>query len=293
MTNDASQWLLALERERDELGDLRYRYSALYSAVRFLLEEERGIPMTATNDAKVRNVLNEVVTNGEWTNGEQCGDWKISKAVYEMAVEARDMLDMTKLSTDDEMAERKTLASNEGTRRAPHMERYVTVGNCHGEGWQPILTVGNQSFRVGLPDVDKEGAEWMRDMLCIALDNLVKSASTPSPASSSVEQDLAMMLRRFIWDARKQTGDASAKVLAGKASELLVRLGLEGSPLREDTEPSPHGAASSSEIAEIKARHEVDEKLFQSSPPISWGREIHKDRGVLLSKLAELEGKAP
>jgi hypothetical protein len=41
MTNDASQWLLALERERDELGDLRYRYSALYSAVRFLLEEER------------------------------------------------------------------------------------------------------------------------------------------------------------------------------------------------------------------------------------------------------------
>ena len=27
--------------------------------------------------------LNEAVTNGEWSEGEQCGDWCISKEVYE------------------------------------------------------------------------------------------------------------------------------------------------------------------------------------------------------------------
>lgn len=27
--------------------------------------------------------LNEAVTNGEWSEGEQCGDWCISMAVYE------------------------------------------------------------------------------------------------------------------------------------------------------------------------------------------------------------------
>ena len=27
--------------------------------------------------------LNEAVTNGEWSEGEQCGDWCISKDVYE------------------------------------------------------------------------------------------------------------------------------------------------------------------------------------------------------------------
>lgn len=34
---------------------------------------------------EARNTLHEVTTNGEWTEGEQRGEWKISKEVYEMA----------------------------------------------------------------------------------------------------------------------------------------------------------------------------------------------------------------
>jgi hypothetical protein len=55
----------------------------------------------------------------------------------------------------------------------------------------------------------------------------------PDLIRADVATDLAMMLRRFIWAAERQPGDSSAKVLAGKARELLVRHGLQGSPLRE------------------------------------------------------------
>ena len=34
--------------------------------------------------------IHEVLTNGEWTDGEQCRDWKISKEVYDMASDAYD-----------------------------------------------------------------------------------------------------------------------------------------------------------------------------------------------------------
>jgi hypothetical protein len=37
---------------------------------------------------RLRNALHEVTTNGEWIEGEQCGDWKISKEVYETARDA-------------------------------------------------------------------------------------------------------------------------------------------------------------------------------------------------------------
>lgn len=50
------------------------------------------------------------------------------------------------------------------------------------------------------------------------------------------ERDLAMMLRRMIWQADKASaGDTSLKSLAGQAKQLLAKYGLEGSPLR-DTE---------------------------------------------------------
>lgn len=42
----------------------------------------------ADENKQLRQALNEVVTNGEWTEGEQCGDWKISKEVYETARDA-------------------------------------------------------------------------------------------------------------------------------------------------------------------------------------------------------------
>ena len=53
--------------------------------------------------------------------------------------------------------------------------------------------------------------------------------TTPSERAAS---DLAAMLRRMIWMARKETGDTSMKALAEQASELLKRHGLEGDLLR-------------------------------------------------------------
>jgi hypothetical protein len=50
--------------------------------------------------------------------------------------------------------------------------------------------------------------------------------------STSVIDDLAMMLRRMIWMAEKQAGDTSMKALAGNAKQLLAKYNLEGSPLR-------------------------------------------------------------
>lgn len=45
--------------------------------------------------------------------------------------------------------------------------------------------------------------------------------------------DLALMLRRMIWMARREPGDTSIKTLAGQANELLIRHGGDGSPLRD------------------------------------------------------------
>lgn len=55
--------------------------------------------------------------------------------------------------------------------------------------------------------------------------------------SARVSENLAAMLRRMIWTAKKETGDTGMKVLAGKAGELLKLYGLEGSPLRDEEMP--------------------------------------------------------
>ena len=49
-------------------------------------------------------------------------------------------------------------------------------------------------------------------------------------------RNLAMMLRRFIWQADKSTGDTSFKVLAGKARELVERYGLTSEILRAEAD---------------------------------------------------------
>ena len=63
------------------------------------------------------------------------------------------------------------------TRRSPQMERYVKIQPViteDGEQFAVYLKVDNQEFRVGqFPDETLEGAEWLRDMLCVALANLV------------------------------------------------------------------------------------------------------------------------
>ena len=54
---------------------------------------------------------------------------------------------------------------------------------------------------------------------------------TTTPAERAAA-DLAAMLRRMIWMARREAGDTSMKALAGQASDLLKRHGLEGDLLR-------------------------------------------------------------
>lgn len=64
------------------------------------------------------------------------------------------------------------------TRRAPHMEKYVEIRTYPGDpdAYAIILKVGNQGFRLEPVCEQLAEAEWFRDMLCIALDNIVKDA---------------------------------------------------------------------------------------------------------------------
>lgn len=68
------------------------------------------------------------------------------------------------------------------TRRNPEMEKYVVVAPVVIEG-EPdahnvFLQVGTQRFCVSPHGCDnKEHAEWLRDMLCIALARVVKEAT--------------------------------------------------------------------------------------------------------------------
>lgn len=78
------------------------------------------------------------------------------------------------------------------TRRAPHMERFVEVRPVVIEEWPDahnvFLKVGVQQFCVSPHGCEtRDEAEWMRDMLCIALDAVV-SATRPSVAA---EQEVA------------------------------------------------------------------------------------------------------
>jgi len=66
-----------------------------------------------------------------------------------------------------------------------------------------------------------------------ALYQLKEALDRESAVARATTDNLAMMLRRMIWMAEKETGDTSMKVLAGKAKRMLINYGLEGSPLRE------------------------------------------------------------
>lgn len=61
------------------------------------------------------------------------------------------------------------------TRRNPEMEKYVEVSQyAKTEPWRVRLKAGVQSFEIGNGHDSKEEAEWMRDMLCIALATIKK-----------------------------------------------------------------------------------------------------------------------
>ncbi len=75
------------------------------------------------------------------------------------------------------------------TRQAPQMERYVTIAPVVMEGFPDahnvFLQVTNQRFCVSPYGCDtKDDAEWLRDMLCIALAKVaadaVAAVSTPA-----------------------------------------------------------------------------------------------------------------
>lgn len=66
------------------------------------------------------------------------------------------------------------------TRRAPDMERYVRIRPVTIQDWPDaqhvFLKVGNQEFCITSYGVETmEEAEWTRDMLCVALDQIVRN----------------------------------------------------------------------------------------------------------------------
>lgn len=70
---------------------------------------------------------------------------------------------------------------NEVTRRSPEMEKYVeirpVVMESYPDAHNVFLKVTNQSFCVTQYACEtKEGAEWMRDMLCVALAKIVSDS---------------------------------------------------------------------------------------------------------------------
>jgi len=68
------------------------------------------------------------------------------------------------------------------TRRNPEMERYVEIKSVVMEGYPDAhnvyLKVTNQRFTVSQYGCEtKEEAEWLRDMLCVALAKIVADAA--------------------------------------------------------------------------------------------------------------------
>lgn len=72
-----------------------------------------------------------------------------------------------------------TKPSKRLTDRAPHMGQYVRAGKQFGDHGVHIV-IDSQSFFLPTGNEDEDGAHpaararWTRDMLCIALDNLVR-----------------------------------------------------------------------------------------------------------------------
>ncbi len=98
------------------------------------------------------------------------------------AIRARDNLCQASSSASGEASSPATQAPqfSSATRRAPHMEKYVRIRHQPRDD-EPnrhilMLEIGVQGFSINNDPAceDRQHAEWMRDMLCIALDNLVK-----------------------------------------------------------------------------------------------------------------------
>lgn len=71
------------------------------------------------------------------------------------------------------------------TRRSPHMEKYVHIVRVRGSKpvrYRVMLSVRNQMFTINDGDYTRAEANWMRDMLCIALAGVRRNvAGGPKP----------------------------------------------------------------------------------------------------------------
>jgi hypothetical protein len=75
------------------------------------------------------------------------------------------------------------------TRRNPEMEKYIKIQPVVMEGFPDahnvFLQVTNQRFQIGAFGCETlEEAEWLRDMLCIALAKVVADFRAPQESAS-------------------------------------------------------------------------------------------------------------
>lgn len=106
------------------------------------------------------------------------------------------------------------------TRRAPHMERYVKIAPVIVEGspdaHSVMLQVEAQSFRIDYSCDTLAEAEWMRDMLCIALDTMGRQViAAPVPAPRAEGEDIEVAFDRW-WN------DGEAPNVASKSEALWM-----------------------------------------------------------------------
>lgn len=134
-----------------------------------------------------------------------------------------------------------------------------------GEPWAEVFDAEIARLDSNLKTIDHSkapNAEAYRlgahDALVAAKHRALKShppqpVAAPAVAGGDAVNDLAVMLRRMIWQARKQNGDTSIKALAGNAHQLLCKYRLEGSPLRDEA-ASPQAQAQPVGVRELIAK---------------------------------------
>ena len=108
------------------------------------------------------------------------------------------------------------------TRRAPHMEHYTEIvpGSVDaGHGYLVRLVVDHQSFTVTPEGETREEAEWMRDMLCIALDRVAEQRTKELAADLELSQ-VSIRAHQDEWAKTQATSDRLRAMLV-KLDQML------------------------------------------------------------------------
>lgn len=102
-------------------------------------------------------------------------------------------------------------------------------------GFEYHFSAGGPSAVMGYVD-DEMATELYKAMLSVVPSETI---NVPAPIA-----DLAMMLRRMIWQIRRRdVNDDTLAILAGKAADLLRLFNLQGNPLRDEV-ATPSAAES-------------------------------------------------